>query len=1038
MSAARLPRLQESLLVAEYVASLFGCEDLSRLREKVRDHREDISDDGVSHFAHALLGLENLKLAQEELIEFDHRIQGYVEKLNRFRFPPVELKYFQYLAALFAEIVLERHSKAPAALAGEIKKFATERWTAADLTVFGAIDRESLNKLAFWMATGSGKTLLMHLNYWQLEFHASALQPPDNVILITPNEALSRQHLDEFAKSGISAHRFEEAVSTTLFEEGPPVTVIEVTKLTETKKGGGVSVEVDAFGDRNLVFVDEGHRGASGEIWWELRRRLARHGFTFEYSATFGQIVNGAPAARRKDLISDYARSVLFDYSYGHFHADGYGKDYWVANLRESSTDLNHWMLLANLLVFLEQQVAFVEGGAEIASFNLERPLWVFVGHSVSGGTTRDDRTSLTDVHQVVEFLRSFVREPDVWIERVGAVLNGTTGLVDGSGLDMFSSLLPLLRGRGWRAEDAYREALSKVCRALPGAELRAVDLKAASGEIGLSFGDAGAYFGVINVGDDAGLLELFGEGGIQCEEDFFSPSLFESINDVTSRVNLLIGSRKFTEGWDSFRVSSMGLLNIGRGEGAQIIQLFGRGVRLWGKDRSLKRSTWAGGDSPEAVRLLETLGVFGIRANYMADFRTYLEEEGIEPDLMTVEIPIQVMADLDEKNLPLLRIDQSERFQDKQVVRLRAAPLPKMNLDLRPRIDSATPAGGVVADRVYGDDQSNALRSVVGILPWREIENDVVGFAQRKGYSNLIIDRGDLRAILESPDYEVIAPDGWLDVHRFSDLANSAEVAKALLRKFVSRYYEGMRRGWEHSRVEAVSLRSDDGNFSFGAYELRVPEQVVAELAELIAQGDAMYKQSREELPSIFFDRHLYQPLLTRDPSGRISAAPPALNDRERQFVDDLRAYLVAAPPLVKGFEVFLLRNLTRGHGVGVSLSGTTDVFYPDFLLWLLKDDAVWLTFVDPHGLIYAEGSFRDLRITLNEDLRALEPEVQRKSGRAISLASVILSTTRYANLKPSFGTGTHTRTEFEEHNVLFFEDADYIEKTLRCALHL
>jgi hypothetical protein len=45
-----------------------------------------------------------------------------------------------------------------------------------------------------------------------------------------------------------------------------------------------------------------------------------------------------------------------------------------------------------------------------------------------------------------------------------------------------------------------------------------------------------------------------------------------------------------------------MGLLNIGKGEGPQIIQLFGRGVRLKGKNLSLKRSV-----NPE-ISILETL----------------------------------------------------------------------------------------------------------------------------------------------------------------------------------------------------------------------------------------------------------------------------------------------------------------------------------------------------------------------------------------------------------------------------------------------
>ncbi len=66
---------------------------------------------------------------------------------------------------------------------------------------------------------------------------------------------------------------------------------------------------------------------------------------------------------------------------------------------------------------------------------------------------------------------------------------------------------------------------------------------------------------------------------------------IFEQINNKDSDINILIGSKKFTEGWNSYRVSSIGLLNIGRNAGSQIIQIFGRGVRLRGLEGLLKRS---------------------------------------------------------------------------------------------------------------------------------------------------------------------------------------------------------------------------------------------------------------------------------------------------------------------------------------------------------------------------------------------------------------------------------------------------------------
>ena len=82
----------------------------------------------------------------------------------------------------------------------------------------------------------------------------------------------------------------------------------------------------------------------------------------------------------------------------------------------------------------------------------------------------------------------------------------------------------------------------------------------------------------------------------------------------------MLIGSRKFTEGWNSWRVSTMGLINFAKGEGSQAIQLFGRGVRLKGYNRCLKRSCRldASVEKPKHIELLETLTIFGVKAQYI------------------------------------------------------------------------------------------------------------------------------------------------------------------------------------------------------------------------------------------------------------------------------------------------------------------------------------------------------------------------------------------------------------------------------------
>ena len=149
---------------------------------------------------------------------------------------------------------------------------------------------------------------------------------------------------------------------------------------------------------------------------------------------------------------------------------------------------------------------------------------------------------------------------------------------------------------------------------------------------MGLRADGSNSYFGVIYIGDTPAFKRLVDaeNKGIVLAEESFQESLFNRINEPDSTVEVLAGARKFIEGWNSWRVSNMGLLNIGRSEGSQIIQLFGRGVRLKGRNMSLKRSSpLVDGPHPEHIRLLETLNIFALRANYMAQFKDYLESDG-------------------------------------------------------------------------------------------------------------------------------------------------------------------------------------------------------------------------------------------------------------------------------------------------------------------------------------------------------------------------------------------------------------------------
>jgi len=310
------------LILNQWLLGLFGFERFDQLAEHLRDETLEGLDENNIHRFHEALCLHlpaerRPELPDELLLEHDQAVVAVTQRLNERRITrgerPIVWKYFQYVALLFTEIYLDRYFRDPQALLGALNaRIAAFNVGVGDADRLTELDETAdawpqLNKVAFWMATGSGKTLLMHAHILQyrrfLETHGRAREL-NRIILLTPNEGLSQQHLREFEKAGIEAEIFNKDARG-LFA-GQAVEILEITKLKEEM--GEKTVAVDAFEGNNLVLVDEGHRGASagGEgAWMKYRNALCEKGFSFEYSATFGQAVKGdkgltdlTPAAR--------------------------------------------------------------------------------------------------------------------------------------------------------------------------------------------------------------------------------------------------------------------------------------------------------------------------------------------------------------------------------------------------------------------------------------------------------------------------------------------------------------------------------------------------------------------------------------------------------------------------------------------------------------------------------------------------------------------------------------------------------------------
>jgi len=1043
------------LALNQWLLSLFNVKRFEELAEHLRNEKlEGMDENNVHHFHYALTAqLFNLtQLPTELLLEYDQNIVKHTQRLNERRVTrgeaPIVWKYFQYLTLLFTEIYLDRYFNDPKALLAAINAQViacnTDKPESDHISAFDGSGEawSQINKVAYWSATGSGKTLLMHANILQYQFYLDKYgrrRELNRIILLTPNEGLSLQHLREFEAAGLAAELFQKD-GTGLFA-GQRIEILDIHKLKEEM--GDKTIAIDAFEGNNLVLVDEGHRGASsGEegAWMRFRNALCEKGFSFEYSATFGQAVKGNRA-----LTDLYAKSILFDYSYRYFYGDGFGKDYQILNLDEG-TQAYHLdaYLVACLLAFFQQQWLYKEQGFAFRAFNIDKPLWIFVGGSVTKTLASRDAS---DIIEILKFLSRFVTDRAESIQRIERVLN--QGLVTAGGKNLFAGRFTYLNTTGLSAAQVFDETMAVMFNAAGGGALHVENLKGATGEIALRVGD-NEPFGVINVGDDAKLVKLCDENGISTDDSEFAGSLFHEINKSHSTVNLLIGSKKFTEGWNSWRVSTMGLMNVGQTEGSQIIQLFGRGVRLKGFGSSLKRSgkTQLPDDMtrPKHIGVLETLSIFGIRADYMAQFRDFLEEEGLPTNDDRMEFLLPIIKNLGTQKLKIIRLKNtingvSTEFGD---AFRRLGPIPTLAkpdtakdeataylqknqvvLNWYPKIQAMKSRGVTGGDIEAAPNQAHLTARHIAFLDMDRLYFELERFKAERGWYNLNLTPDGLAGLLADQSwYQLLIPAEELACDSFEKIRLWEDISLSLLKKYTERYYTFRKREWELPHLEYQELTADDPNFPKGRdddgegyYRIlldRSQEEIVAKLTELktlIDHGD-LKPWEFNGMKAIWFGQHLYEPLLYLD-QNIVDVSPVPLNKGERSLVEDVKEFHDGAPEFFADKELYLLRNLSKGRGVGFFEAGN---FHPDFILWLTITDRQFIVFIDPKGI--RNIGFNDPKIQFFQTIK----DIERRLGEpSVTLSSFIISNTPSHVMRLLW---TVEKKTMDARNILFQEE--------------
>ena len=194
-----------------------------------------------------------------------------------------------------------------------------------------------LNRAAFWMATGSGKTLVMIKLLAILgSLIDKKLIPQKDILILAPKDEILNQikvHIDIFNKGSeitINLKNLKEYERVknqqSLFNKNE-ITVfyyradnIAGKNMIAKKKNGQRLNYESIYNDGNwYVILDEAHKGdkefSSRQQYYMV---LAKNGFLFNFSATFTDDL---------DIVT-----TVFDYKLDTFLKEGYGKKLYVAD----------------------------------------------------------------------------------------------------------------------------------------------------------------------------------------------------------------------------------------------------------------------------------------------------------------------------------------------------------------------------------------------------------------------------------------------------------------------------------------------------------------------------------------------------------------------------------------------------------------------------------------------------------------------------------------------------------------------------------
>ncbi|WP_441693907.1 DEAD/DEAH box helicase family protein [Helicobacter pylori] len=792
-----------------------------------------------------------------------------------------------------------------------------------------------INRLAFYMATGSGKTIVI-IKLVELLSVAMGmgLIPKKNIMFFSANENLIKQFEKEIEKYNrgkdfskqIDFKNLKE-VTHKDFHRAPKDSFIKQITLfyyradlmnDEESKENLLNYKDYWDNGENYVILDEAHKGNKSESKRQaIFSLLSLKGFLFNFSATFTE---------ESDLITS-----VYNLSVGEWVKLGYGKESVLLkknnlNAFKDSKDLNdrekEIALLKALLLLGMQKRYKIEG-------YFYDPLMLVFTHSVNVENS-DAEIFFKTLARVIENDdgNDFVKAKEDLLEEIK---DPEFLFSDDKDKDykvkVFKEGLKSMDFKGLKEEVFYAS----------NGHIEVIINPKNNQEIAFKLNTSDKVFCLIKIGDITEWIceKLKSVKVVSKNLSFKEESYFSQID--RSSINILVGSRTFETGWDSTRPSVILFLNIGLDDDAKklVKQSFGRGVRIESIKNQRQRLAYL--DIDEAIKkdlkpnaaMLETLFVIPTNhASLEAILKIQKESEnrgesrGTWREITLEKTPIKhdlFVPCYRKEPTSILKIPESASFKMSE----------KNFKDLKEYFNLMSEKHFILKHEIYDPKDYATLKDMIQKAHFKKVST-----WHYKDLDYMISEiKGKLYPNQKVPKDEFNTLDNDKIVH-FKRIKVKADKQEALIKT--------IQEVKEHAPLDKETLIKKIAQGEIDPYDTEKHKQ------------DKTFKVGDAELLKL--KEHYYTPLIKAKDCDWLKHVVKVKS--EIDFLQELQDQ-ETTKTLQENYDFWAFSKIDE-HLDNLFIPYINNVaerrFFPDFIFWLQKGDTQIICFIDPKGIIISD----------------------------------------------------------------------------------